>query len=394
MAQISKKSSEMWKRLPPNERAHWDIVAERDKLRYESERAGFNGAWKVPNKRTKKDKTAPKRPMSAFLFYSQDKREGIKATNPGIKNTEISRILGDKWRNAPISERTPYLNREKRERSIYMRNMEKWRMKKEKHKKFCVKNILHETYDSITREYDDHCSEHRSPRSDKGSNVEDDVEVDAIFGISSSSSLSVLTEFPFSNSSEQKNIFDCDITNYGEEAKQIASFDYETHEKEPSSTPIDGESQRAVDLFYSRYGQQGRLGNNTDGNGQDEKQRASRGSTGSRQEANESAADSSFTSSGEESVTPKRDKSQNAHAYPQYFSPRSMPYYPYPYYYPPHIYGHPMHYPPTYYPIWPHSHERTTTNYGPIPRQHPWNVFDSEACDPKSHDSIDGKSEV
>ena len=36
---------------------------------------------KAPRK-TKKDKNAPKRPLSAYMFFSQDWRERVKAENP------------------------------------------------------------------------------------------------------------------------------------------------------------------------------------------------------------------------------------------------------------------------------------------------------------------------
>jgi HMG (high mobility group) box len=76
---ISKRSAEMWKNLSAEERALWDDVAAKDKQRYMVEKAMYSGPWQVPWKRVKKDPSAPKRPMSAFLYYSQGKRADIKA---------------------------------------------------------------------------------------------------------------------------------------------------------------------------------------------------------------------------------------------------------------------------------------------------------------------------
>merc|ERR1711915_390625 len=112
----SKKSSEMWKTLPPDQRAHWDDVAKKDKERYMAEKAMYTGPWQVPWKRAKKDPSAPKRPMSAFLYFSQDKRRQIKEENPSIRNTEVSRILGELWRNASEEEKRPHVEKEKEER--------------------------------------------------------------------------------------------------------------------------------------------------------------------------------------------------------------------------------------------------------------------------------------
>jgi len=54
----------------------------------------------VPNKRPKKPEGAPKRAMSAFLIYSQQKRGELRELeeNKGKKNVEISKQLGELWK--------------------------------------------------------------------------------------------------------------------------------------------------------------------------------------------------------------------------------------------------------------------------------------------------------
>ena len=127
VTEVSKKSAEMWKNLPAEERAHWDDVAAKDKQRYMVEKSSYTGPWQVPWKRAKKDPSAPKRPMSAFLYFSQDKRRQIKEANPNIRNTEVSRILGELWRNANEEEKNPHVEREKNEREKYKVAIAEWR---------------------------------------------------------------------------------------------------------------------------------------------------------------------------------------------------------------------------------------------------------------------------
>lgn len=127
VTEVSKRSAEMWRNLPADERAHWDDVAAKDKQRYMVEKATYTGPWQVPWKRAKKDPTAPKRPMSAFLNFSQDKRRRIKEENPNIRNTEVSRILGELWRNASEEEKRPHIEREKEEREKYKESIAEWR---------------------------------------------------------------------------------------------------------------------------------------------------------------------------------------------------------------------------------------------------------------------------
>lgn len=62
----------------------------------------------VPKRRSKKHPLAPKRPMSAFLKFSISRRRTVKNDNPDMSNTDISRLLGEMWRNAPEEDKKPY----------------------------------------------------------------------------------------------------------------------------------------------------------------------------------------------------------------------------------------------------------------------------------------------
>lgn len=119
VSQVSAKLGDMWRTLTPQERTVWDEAAERDKARYLTEKAAYTGPWKVPSKKKKKHPDAPKRPMSAFLFYSQKLRGELKVKHPNKRNTEISRMLGELWRNAPSDVRAKHVQREADERAKY-----------------------------------------------------------------------------------------------------------------------------------------------------------------------------------------------------------------------------------------------------------------------------------
>ena len=45
------------------------------------------------SKKTKKDKNAPKRALSAYMFFSQDWRERIKAENPDAGFGELGLVF-------------------------------------------------------------------------------------------------------------------------------------------------------------------------------------------------------------------------------------------------------------------------------------------------------------
>lgn len=65
--------------------------------------------------------------MSAFLYFSQGRRKTIKDQNPEIKNTQVSRLLGEMWRNASEEDRKPYVDKEKKEREKYKVAIADWR---------------------------------------------------------------------------------------------------------------------------------------------------------------------------------------------------------------------------------------------------------------------------
>jgi len=132
---ISRLVADEWKKLSPEERSKWDEVAKRDKERYIAEKSLYTGPWQVPSKRTRKDPSAPKRPMSAFLLYSQGLRQKLKAENPTLKNTEISRLLGEQWKAASEEERKPHIERERRERGQYNKDIAEWRRQRDDREK-------------------------------------------------------------------------------------------------------------------------------------------------------------------------------------------------------------------------------------------------------------------
>lgn len=67
--------------------------------------------------------------MSAFLKYSQTRRKVVKKDNPDMSNTDVSRLLGEMWRNGSVADLAPYVDIEKRERADYKERIKTWRDK-------------------------------------------------------------------------------------------------------------------------------------------------------------------------------------------------------------------------------------------------------------------------
>lgn len=119
-----------WRKLPPKSRVHWEEMAKAEKKRFSNERDALCKTHKGPlarKIRAKKNPLAPRRPMSAFLMYAQQKRRSLQSENPDIPNNDISRLLGEIWRNASPSEKRPHMEREEVERKLYKAKVEKWK---------------------------------------------------------------------------------------------------------------------------------------------------------------------------------------------------------------------------------------------------------------------------
>jgi hypothetical protein len=96
----------------------------------------YKGPWKIQaNKRTPKDPTAPKRPMSAFLAFSNKRRAALKRQHPDATNADLSKMLSKTWKEAPEELRRKYMDEEAGLRAKYKELMGTWRTKVAEEKK-------------------------------------------------------------------------------------------------------------------------------------------------------------------------------------------------------------------------------------------------------------------
>lgn len=71
-----------------------------------TQRKAAEKAEKAPRAtKAKKDKNAPKRALSAYMFFSQDWRERIKTENPDAGFGEVGKLLGAKWKELDDDEK-------------------------------------------------------------------------------------------------------------------------------------------------------------------------------------------------------------------------------------------------------------------------------------------------
>ncbi|KAI8096984.1 high mobility group box domain-containing protein [Halteromyces radiatus] len=71
------------------------------------------------SKRTKKDPNAPKRGLSAYMFFSQANRNKVKEENPDATFGQLGKILGEKWKNMTDEEKKPYNQQAEKDKARY-----------------------------------------------------------------------------------------------------------------------------------------------------------------------------------------------------------------------------------------------------------------------------------
>jgi hypothetical protein len=56
----------------------------------------------------KKDPNAPKRGLSAYMFFANEQRENVREENPGITFGQVGKVLGERWKALNMKQREPY----------------------------------------------------------------------------------------------------------------------------------------------------------------------------------------------------------------------------------------------------------------------------------------------
>ncbi|RMZ71526.1 non-histone chromosomal 6 [Pyrenophora seminiperda CCB06] len=67
----------------------------------------------------KKDPNAPKRGLSAYMFFANDQRDKVREDNPGIKFGEVGKLLGEKWKALNEKQRAPYEVKARQDKERY-----------------------------------------------------------------------------------------------------------------------------------------------------------------------------------------------------------------------------------------------------------------------------------
>jgi hypothetical protein len=78
----------------------------------------------------KKDKDAPKKGLSAYMFFTMARREQVKTDGPELKFTEITQELGRLWRSMNDDDKAPFQTQADADKIRYTTEMKAYRLLK------------------------------------------------------------------------------------------------------------------------------------------------------------------------------------------------------------------------------------------------------------------------
>ena len=78
---------------------------------------------KTGGKRRKKDPAAPKRNLTSYILFCQDKRTEVKDSNPNLKGVDITKKLGLLWNESSEKVKAKYTKRAVKDKTRYTEEM-------------------------------------------------------------------------------------------------------------------------------------------------------------------------------------------------------------------------------------------------------------------------------
>lgn len=85
------------------------------------------GGWPKGKKRKRaRDMNAPKQPLTGYVRFLNDRREKIRADNPALSFSEITKLLGAEWTKLAPEDKQRYLDEAERDKERYMKELESY----------------------------------------------------------------------------------------------------------------------------------------------------------------------------------------------------------------------------------------------------------------------------
>ena len=139
---IGKLVGVAWKELSDAEKAKWDERARQDKDRYRKEMDDYSapsdddddddsdggkdkGKPKAKPK-AKKDPNEPKKPMNAYMLYSNSVRARVREENPGLSLGDVAKEIASRYKTISADEKAGWQAKSDAAKEVYKKEMAKY----------------------------------------------------------------------------------------------------------------------------------------------------------------------------------------------------------------------------------------------------------------------------
>jgi hypothetical protein len=92
-------------------------------------KSSTGGADGGKGKKRKKDKNAPKRGVSAYLYFASQTRNKVKEGNPGMSFSDITRAVSEQWKLLTDEEKRPFIELQEKDKLRYTQEKQAYEAK-------------------------------------------------------------------------------------------------------------------------------------------------------------------------------------------------------------------------------------------------------------------------
>jgi len=138
VTEITKILGGKWKDVDQDAKDIFERKHQEDKQRYDKEMESYEPPEDAgsdapsPKKKKGKKREGPKRPLSAYMFFSKENRSKIEKENPTADFGEKGRLVGAKWKSMTPEEREPYVQKNLADKLRYDDELTQWKNREQK----------------------------------------------------------------------------------------------------------------------------------------------------------------------------------------------------------------------------------------------------------------------
>jgi hypothetical protein len=107
-------------------RKEWDNLSLAEKAPFESAANADKERYAVEVAQAKKD-APPKRPLTSYLQWFNENRDGLAGANPGVSFAELGKIAGAQWKELSENDKSRFKTKYEKEITEWKNTYAKWK---------------------------------------------------------------------------------------------------------------------------------------------------------------------------------------------------------------------------------------------------------------------------